>query len=88
MTEIYLSEENQQDIFQEFQEILTKIKSAAPDERAQTTQAMLSKQVMDAGGDQTMPKGYHGPFEENLKLTKSELQRIIQEELENVTKGN
>jgi len=34
-----------------------------------------------------MGPGAQGP-RENLKLTKSELQRIIQEELENVTKGN
>ena len=51
----------------------------------QGAQAAISK--LASQGDNTMGPGAQGP-RENLKLTKSELQRIIQEELENVTKGN
>ena len=51
----------------------------------QGAQAAISK--LASQGDNTMGPGVQGP-RENLKLTKSELQRIINEELENIIKGN
>ena len=63
------------------------IKSQAPDTKAQVAQADISQLAMASGGDQQAAPGSLGP-NESLKLTKSELQRIIQEELENIIKGN
>ena len=63
------------------------IKSQAPDTKAQVAQADVSQLAMASDEIAGQEPGALGP-NESLKLTKSELQRIIQEELENVTKGN
>jgi len=73
---------NKAEIQAEIKKLMEPAEAGKAPQGAQAAISQLASQ-----GDNTMGPGAQGP-RENLKLTKSELQRIIQEELENVTKGN